>query len=393
MIFSKMARAGGQAGLLRVSRSMFSISSLASARRALFRFRKSRLDMVPSKLINSGYRKAPVAIWLLSTAFLVLLMIGLGGYTRLSNSGLSMVRWKPVGYHYPMTEEEWEKEFSLYKQYPEYEFRPHMSLSEFKEIFNVEYAHRLFGNVLGGVFGLPMIYFWARGYFTPAMKRRTGILLLLGGLQGLVGWWMVKSGLKEKAQYHVSPKVSTYRLIAHNLMAIFLYSTLLFTGLSIWVKPMARGEAKPIFRYALVLVHLAACNLISGAAAAGIDAGSVYNTWPRMNGKFIPKDYWKPQLGLRNFFENRACVQFNHRMFGYITYTSVMLMYYNSLQKGLPFKARFAMFALLLLVNFQLINGVHMVVTQVTVDKGMVHQSTGLMVWSFIIFLLAIGKR
>ena len=129
-------------------------------------------------------------------------MICLGGYTRLTKSGLSMTKWKPIGYKYPSNEEEWDYEFSSYKETPEYKIgNPDITLRQFQNIFFVEYFHRLVGNVLGGVFGLPLVYFISRGYFSPLMKKRLKLCFLFGGLQGLIGWWMVKSGFKNKPEY------------------------------------------------------------------------------------------------------------------------------------------------------------------------------------------------
>ena len=173
--------------------------------------------------VNQGYSSRHVSVWLYGAAGLILLMISIGGYTRLTRSGLSMTRWKPVGYRYPASPEQWDEEFGLYKLYPEFAANPSITMAEFKRIFNVEFVHRLTGNVIGLYFALPMLFFWKKGYFTRQMKVRSSVLLFMGGVQGLIGWWMVKSGLDPKPEYQSRPRVSTYRLVAHNFVAVCLY--------------------------------------------------------------------------------------------------------------------------------------------------------------------------
>lgn len=346
--------------------------------------------------VNQGYSKRLVSLWLYGVAAMVFFMIVVGGYTRMSGSGLSMVRWKPVGYRYPQNEEEWQAEFTIYKQYPEFKAQPDMDIGHFKRIFNVEFFHRLVGNAIGSFFALPMAYFWLRGYFTPVMKRRTSILLLLGGLQGLIGWWMVQSGMGPKPNYHVKPKVSTYRLITHNVIALTLYVQLLSLAVRVG-KPMRyylRGAFDPdglkrMKRFGMLLIHLVGFNLLTGVAVAGIDAGRVFNTWPLMNGHVVPPGIWLPELGWRNLFENLACVQFNHRNFAYLTFGSVYWAMATTWRKPLPLNLRVALLAIFGLVNLQVLLGINAVLQQVPVEAGVKHQANAILVLSVAVYLLA----
>lgn len=347
------------------------------------------------RLINEGYSNKLVALWLLGTAGLVLFMICLGGYTRLTKSGLSMTKWKPVGYKYPRTLEEWNEEFESYKKTPEYGVNKGMSLQDFKRIFFIEYFHRLFGNIIGFAFGLPLAYFFARGYFTRSMKLRTLGLFGIGGLQGLVGWWMVKSGFKEKPSYQSRPRVSTYRLIVHNSFAVSIYAYLLYLGFKVWspVKTIAESfdaaALKKSRRFAILLLHCIAFNLVSGVSVAGIDAGSVYNTWPDMNGKFIPQNYWNSELGYRNLFENMGTVQFNHRMFAYLTYTVTTMAFLRLRKLPVPRNVKFGMNLIYFAVNWQVVYGIYMLLSMVKVEQGVAHQLSGMLVLTSVLYLLA----
>jgi len=202
-------------------------------------------------------------------------------------------------------------------------------MEKFKSIFFVEYAHRALGNGVGFLFMLPLGYFAWRGVLLKGLKIRLFGLLALGGFQGLIGWWMVKSGLKQKPDYHVEPKVSVYRLFVHLNMAVVLFSILFWNSLTLLQKPAEAKWTTTNFnsmtrarKGAFLLVHLLAFNIASGAIVAGLDAGRVFNTWPLMNGAFVPSGYWKKEKGTNNLFENMANVQFNHRLFAYVTYTA-----------------------------------------------------------------------
>lgn len=348
--------------------------------------------------VNEGFNNWFVSLWLYGAAALVLCMIAIGGYTRLTRSGLSMTKWKIVGYKYPKTQKDWEKEFALYQQFPEFKANPEMSMNEFKKIFTVEFVHRLAGNMIGGYFGFPMFYFWKRGYFTRSMKIRATILLALGGMQGLIGWWMVKSGLEKKPDYQSRPRVSTYRLIVHNTMAVGLYISLLTLAIKVGnpvrILPLLYDTSgiQLMKRFAMILVHCIGFNILSGVAVAGIDAGKVYNTWPTMNGEVIPSGYWRSELGIRNLFENLTTVQMNHRMLAYLTLIVTYIGSYKSFSKKMPLNIRMTCFGIFCLVNYQALLGIIMLLEQVPVKKGVEHQFNGILTLTLAVYLLTITK-
>ena len=283
---------------------------------------------------NSAHNMyAPAGKWILGTAAAVVGMVHVGGVTRLTQSGLSMTTWHPLGTLPPITHQEWEEEFARYKQFPEWQQRKSMTLDEFKYIYGWEYGHRMLGRSVGLVFCLPWIYFSARGRIPKGYQGRMVGLLAMGGTQGLVGWWMVKSGLGDdrrgdKKEIRVKPA----RLTAHLSMAVATYSALLWTGLDILGLPhknMAEEAAKlskEAIRHATLLrkgsIHLtglAGLTIVSGALVAGNDAGRAYNTYPKMGDSWIPDEILEMQPLYRNFYENTATVQFNHRILGMST--------------------------------------------------------------------------
>lgn len=262
-------------------------------------------------------------------------MVVVGGYTRLTHSGLSIVDWSPYTKKYPSKPEEWDVEFDKYKNSVEYKtVNNRMSVEQFKRIYTVEYVHRKIGVYLGYTFALPLAYFLYRGYLKPPMVRRTGALLLLGGLQGAIGYWMVRSGVDKQETYQTRPRVSPYRLSVHLMMATTIYMGLLYHALKLLVvkstPPTELGvkNVRGVRWLGIILLKCLLLNIFTGALVAGIDAGKVYNTWPLMNGQLVPEeakqvDSWK------SFFENRALVQFNHRNMAYITQTVSLLLGYK----------------------------------------------------------------
>lgn len=216
----------------------------------------------------------------------------------------------------PQTAEQWDEEFEHYKQFPEYQLKNKgMDVEGFKKIFFFEWFHRLLGSSLGVAFGAPFAYFLARGYFKRAFLMRMGFLFALGGTQGLIGWWMVKSGMKDKPDYQQIPRVSVYRLTIHLNTALVLYGGLVWNGLTLLRKPqeyLLRPEnfkaTKSMRLMSILLLHCIAFNTISGAITAGIDAGKVFNDWPWYNNKIFPPEMFKSSPFWHNFFENRGLV-------------------------------------------------------------------------------------
>lgn len=266
-----------------------------------------------------------VQFWLVFCGILVLLMIVIGAITRLTDSGLSMIEWRPIrGFLPPLSHDEWQRIFALYQQIPEYRFQNYgMSLEEFKGIFWWEYIHRLWGRIIGLVYAIPLVVFWWRGFLPQKWKPALVILLFLGGLQGLIGWWMVKSGLAENLD------VSAFRLMVHLGMALLILSGL-------WTLILAgRVEKRNVSRetmthYSLATPTYAALwglvfvSILSGALVAGNDAGMVYTDWPWMNGAFVPAEYAGATISA--WFEEQATVQFHHRMLVYALFVFVVAL-------------------------------------------------------------------
>ncbi|WP_420447861.1 COX15/CtaA family protein [Candidatus Palauibacter sp.] len=272
---------------------------------------------MPSPPFQSGRQRHAriIAAWLLVGCALVAATLVVGGVTRLTGSGLSMVDWEPVsGVVPPMSAEGWEREFAAYRDSPEYRLvNQGMSLGEFKRIFWFEYTHRLLGRVIGLVFIIPFAVFLARRMIPRSLVPRLLLLLALGGAQGLLGWWMVQSGLVD------IPRVSPYRLTAHLALAVLVYALTLWTALSLLRPGTGDGDAPAesgggIGRWAGAVLGLASLTLLSGGFVAGLDAGLVYNTFPRMGDGWIPPDFFGANPWWLSPFEDRATVQFNHRV-------------------------------------------------------------------------------
>ncbi|ARQ03126.1 COX15/CtaA family protein [Pseudorhodoplanes sinuspersici] len=264
---------------------------------------------------SENSRLSIIRIWLLIVAALVVGTLIVGGATRLTESGLSIVEWKPVtGVLPPLTEAQWTVEFDKYKQIPQYrEVNRGMSLSEFKTIFWWEWAHRLLGRTIGVVFALPFLFFLWRGWVGPGLRGRLWLLFFLGGAQGAVGWWMVSSGLAERVS------VSQYRLAFHMTLACVIYAAIIWTVTRL--KPITPVTAPARLRTSAgFLVVLTLIQIYLGALVAGLDAGMTYNTWPLIDGAFVPAAdrLWFETPLWRNLFENTLTVQFNHRMMAYL---------------------------------------------------------------------------
>jgi len=259
-----------------------------------------------------------LALWLLTCAVAIYAMILLGGVTRLTESGLSMVEWRPLmGIWPPVGEAAWQAVFDKYKAFPEYQkINQGMSLDEFKVIFLYEYLHRVLGRIIGLLFVVPLVYFAARGFVRPGMMPRLALLFALGGCQGLLGWYMVQSGLVDR------PSVSQYRLTAHLGLAVALYAAIVWQVLALWPRrapASPRGDAPPP-GWGIGLTVLVYLMILSGGLVAGTDAGFSYPTWPRMGPGFIPPDLYGTSPAWLAAFEDVTTIQFNHRLFAYLLF-------------------------------------------------------------------------
>jgi len=278
---------------------------------------------------------APAGKWMLGTAFSVVSMIHIGGVTRLTQSGLSMTTWSPLGSLPPITLKEWETEFSRYKSFPEWQQRKSMTLSEFKFIYGWEYGHRMLGRAVGLAFVVPWAYLSAKRLIPNGYQKRMVGLLAMGGTQGIVGWWMVKSGLgNDRRDDRNEIRVRPVRLATHLTMAVLTYGALLWTGLEILGLPHQKSmadQASKLFCVkslqralrlragSIFLTSLTGLTIVSGALVAGNDAGRAYNTFPKMDGEWIPSEIADLTPWYRNLKENTATVQFNHRVLGVST--------------------------------------------------------------------------
>ena len=272
---------------------------------------------MPDQPSIKAFQLRAVRLWLFAVAAAIFLTLVVGGATRLTESGLSIVEWKPVsGVLPPMSEPDWQAEFRKYQEIPQYRERnAGMSLDQFKTIYWWEWSHRLFARLTGAVFLLPFLFFLWRGWIPRRLKTRMWVIFGAGAALGAVGWWMVSSGLAGSARV----SVSQYRLAFHLTLACAIYAAVLWTAQQL-VKPDRLLAAPPRLRgTALLLALLVLAQIYLGALVAGLDAGLTYNTWPLIDGAFIPDAarLWFATPWWRNLFENTLTVQFDHRMVAY----------------------------------------------------------------------------
>jgi cytochrome c oxidase assembly protein subunit 15 len=317
--------------------------------------------------------------WLYLVALLIVLMVTVGGATRLTDSGLSITEWKPIhGVIPPLNAAEWLEEFDRYRQIPEYQqINRGMSLAEFKGIFWWEWAHRFLGRLIGVFMLVPMIVFFALGRIDRRLAPKVIAIFVLGGLQGAIGWWMVVSGLS------VRTDVSQYRLAVHLTLAcaIFAYVLWVARGLS----PGHAGDARPRFRRTgALIVALVILQIFLGGLVAGLDAGMTYNTWPLMDGALIPSGLFSESPAWTNFFENILTVQFNHRL---VAYLLLAVTIGHAIQaRGTAFAASAATLALLVVA--QAVLGIATLLLVVPLHMALTHQLGAVAVLGFAVLHL-----
>jgi cytochrome c oxidase assembly protein subunit 15 len=316
----------------------------------------------------------PIAIWLLACCALVFAMVVVGGVTRLTDSGLSIVEWQPiVGTMPPLGQKDWDELFEKYHQTPQYKkVNLGMSLDEFKGIFWWEYFHRLLGRLIGLAFFIPFLYFVVkRAIDRPLGLKLTGIFLL-GGLQGAMGWYMVKSGLVD------NPHVSQYRLTAHLGLAFLIYATMFWVALELLsptVPSHGNIRLRALRRFSVAITSLIFIMILSGGFVAGIRAGFAYNTFPLMNGHFIPPEIFMLEPWYRNFFDNMATVQFDHRMIAWTLAILIPVFWYRSRSLPLSGSARFACSLLLIMLTIQIGLGISTLLLVVPLPLAAAHQA------------------
>jgi cytochrome c oxidase assembly protein subunit 15 len=318
-----------------------------------------------------------VAAWLLVCCALVFAMVVIGGITRLTHSGLSMVEWQPiVGAIPPLNDAQWAETFAKYRQTPEFRLRNHdMTVEGFKGIFWWEYVHRLLGRIIGLAFLIPFLVFLFRRRLDGDVAWKLGAIFVLGALQGALGWFMVKSGLVDE------PRVSSLRLAAHLGLAFLIYASMLWVALGLLYRERSlvsdgmRGRAGG-------MVALVFLMILSGALVAGIRAGYAYNTWPLMNGKFIPDEILMIEPWYVNIAYNMATVQFIHRILAIAIGLMAIGLWLDVRREPPNPRARFWSNILLVAALAQVSLGISTLLLRVPVNLAVLHQAGAVIVFS-----------
>lgn len=329
-----------------------------------------------------------VILWLLSGCLLILLMVIIGGVTRLTHSGLSMVNWNLfMGVIPPLNEFQWQETFELYKQSPEFKkINFNYTLSDFKSIFFWEYLHRLIGRFLGLVFIIPFIYFLIKKRLSKKLILQSIVLFCLGALQGAIGWWMVKSGLVER------PDVSHYRLAVHLVTAFLTCSFTFWVALPLIITKKLKGN--PTFlKYTKILFFLVVIQIIYGAFVAGLNAGIGFNTWPKMNGEWIPQAVYYLDPLWKNFIEAPYGIQFVHRVLALIIVSFVLFIWFKGKKLELENNQRTAVNLLVSLVIFQTILGILTLILKVPLSLAILHQVGAFFLLISVVYSLFIFKK
>ena len=327
-----------------------------------------------------------IAVWLLACCALVFAMVVVGGITRLTHSGLSIVEWQPiVGTLPPLDEGAWQETFRKYRQTPEYRLvNPDMGLAEFKKIFWWEYAHRLLGRLIGAALLLPFLWFALRGKITRALAWKLAGIFALGALQGAMGWYMVQSGLVD------DPRVSQYRLTAHLGIAFLIYAAMLWIALDLLFPRASRTEAAPrgLRRFAFALAALIFVMALSGGLVAGTRAGLAYNTFPLMDGRVVPLGIFAIEPWYLNFFSNMATVQFDHRLIAWLLAFLVPWFWMRIRRNAVSGRAKLGADLLLAVLALQIALGIATLLLAVPVPLAAAHQAGALLVFGAAIFVV-----
>ena len=351
-----------------------------------------------SSTVAESFRRTPAAragmderhkralrLWLGALALLIVAMILVGGATRLTDSGLSITEWKPVtGVIPPLSQSAWQDAFDAYRKIPEYlEQKRGMSLEEFKTIYWWEWGHRFLGRLIGVVFLLPFLAFWFAGYIPrPLLPRLLG-LFVLGGLQGALGWYMVKSGLVARVD------VSQYRLAAHLGVAVAILGYTLWLIFDLGQEGSAeRSRSRTAAWAAGIVLALIYLQILAGGLVAGIDAGFGYNTWPLINGAFVPHGLGEASPWYLNLFENPLTVQFNHRMLGYAVVLATILQWGWLALRREASELVTSSFILMCLALLQATIGVWTLLLSVPIGLGLAHQAGAVVLFAAALYHL-----
>jgi cytochrome c oxidase assembly protein subunit 15 len=330
-----------------------------------------------TRAITADVQRRAIRAWLIAVALLIFAMVIVGGATRLTESGLSITEWKPVtGTLPPLSEADWQSEFAKYRTIPQFQLNRGMTLAEFKTIYWWEWAHRFLGRFIGVAFLLPFLFFLWRGWVEPGLRARLWIIFGLGALQGAIGWWMVASGLAGRVD------VSQYRLATHLTLACVIYAAIVWTARrlascaeAMQVPPRLRIGAHVLLWFVLVQIYL-------GALVAGLDAGLIYDTWPLIDGHFVPptRELFPDEPWWHNMFENRLTVQFNHRMAAYLLWLAAMLHAVDAARSLRRHPVALGAAALAVAVTLQAVLGILTLLYQVPISLALAHQGLALIV-------------
>ena len=324
-----------------------------------------------------------VYIWLLALTIMVLLIIIIGGLTRLTDSGLSMTDWRPLlGVIPPLSQDKWLIVFEMYKQTPEFKIvNRSMTLEEFKFIFWWEWFHRVFARLIGVVFIIPLIYFLIKKQVSKSLLLRLPIVFMFGIFQAFVGWWMVKSGLSE------NPYVSPYRLTFHLLNALIIFSILLWIAMDYKHSLKTNFLSKPFSQdflvfFSIVLVFI---TIGTGGFMAGTNSGQSFNTFPLMNGKIIPDDYFLEELGMYNIFENTVAINFNHRWFSIFVFFYIIFVCFKFIKFDNKKVPKILVILVLFFLTLQVALGIVTLLSNVHLPLASMHQTNSILLLSTLL--------
>ena len=328
-------------------------------------------------------RNRQVAIWLLVCCGLVFAMVVLGGVTRLTGSGLSMVDWRPImGWLPPLSDAEWQRTFEMYQLSPEFQkINSHMDVSAFKGIFWLEFLHRLLGRTIGLVFAVPFVFFLIKGHIAVREWPKYALMFVLGGLQGVLGWYMVKSGLVD------NPHVSQYRLTAHLVAAFLIYAYMFWVAMSL-LFPQTGDSRHPWYGRSLLLTCLISITIVSGGFVAGLKAGEIYNTFPMMGDAWIPPGLTALDPFWRNLTDNMTTVQFDHRVLAITTFVLIVAFWLRARKADLAPRARTASNALLHTAVLQVVLGISTLLLSVPTVLAAAHQAVAMLLFTVALFLV-----
>jgi len=325
----------------------------------------------------------PIAAWLLLCCAMIFMMVVIGGITRLTLSGLSITEWQPVvGILPPLSSAAWAAEFEKYRHTRQYRLVNYgMSLDQFKTIYLWEYVHRLWGRLIGFAYAVPFFYFALRGRLPRRLLAPLAGILLLGFIEGALGWYMVESGLAQRVE------VSQYRLVAHLAVALSIYAITLWIALGILSRSPRDAVASGWRRATEVVLGLVALTIAAGGFVAGLNAGLTYNTFPLMDGSLVPAGYAQLQPFMRNWFENIAAVQFDHRLLATTTFAMVLLLWVAGWRASLPRRVRRALHAILAAAALQFALGVATLLLVVPIRLAAAHQAGAVLLLTAAIVL------